>query len=126
MGLPLCHAIDVCAYECCALQRASSDRSRAGSTVDRCNSRADNVVPETDVDAPLSTWCNPTSAVVRAIREGVWVAERPFKWNGIDVGGRMTIIRLHDRGLWIHSPVYLDSMLQASLKKLGRVAHIVV
>ena len=41
-----------------------------------------------------STWCNPTSAIMRQIRDNVWVADRPFIWNKIDVGGRMTFIKL--------------------------------
>lgn len=28
------------------------------------------------------------------MRENVWLADRPFMWNTIDVGGRMTVIRV--------------------------------
>lgn len=60
------------------------------------------------------------------VRERVWVAERPFIWNRIDVGGRMTILQLEDGSLLVSSPVRLDAELTAALKNLGPVAHIVV
>jgi hypothetical protein len=55
----------------------------------------------------------------------MWCAERPFIWNGIDVGGRMVVIKLQDGGLWVHSPIELDSALEKCLRELGPVKHIV-
>ncbi|MCB1480250.1 MAG: DUF4336 domain-containing protein [Rhodobiaceae bacterium] len=38
---------------------------------------------------------------------------------------RMTVIRLPDGGLWLHSPTPLDDGLRAEIDALGPVAHIV-
>ena len=38
---------------------------------------------------------------------------------------RMTVIRLPDGGLWLHSPTPLDDGLRAAIDALGPVAHIV-
>lgn len=99
-------------------------RSKARPEV-ACQAGTAQQMVEPDL-ARHGTWCNPTSAVTRQIRENVWVAERPFIWNKIDVGGRMTIIKVADGTLWVHSPVNLDHLLEASLKMLGPVGHIVV
>ena len=55
----------------------------------------------------------------------VWAAERPFVWNGIDVGGKMGVVRLADGSLWVHSPVGLDEPLRDALAALGEVKHVV-
>ncbi|CAN0297130.1 unnamed protein product, partial [Discosporangium mesarthrocarpum] len=80
----------------------------------------------------LKTWSNPKGADLVRIAERLWVAERPFMWNGIDcarfkiiLGGRMTVAQLADGTLWVHSPVDLDSPLRKALDELGPVAHIV-
>ncbi len=38
---------------------------------------------------------------------------------------RMTLVRLSDGQLWMHSPVAIDDALAAQIAKLGQVAHIV-
>ena len=73
-----------------------------------------------------STWCNPTSAIVRQPRDNVWVGDRPFIWNKIDVGGRMTFLKLEDGSLMVFAPLHIDSAMRATLQKLGHVKHIVV
>eukprot|EP00439_Symbiodinium_sp_Y106_P012413 s14_g1.t2 len=50
------------------------------------------------------TWSNPSGSVLTALSKDLWVAERPFIWNSIDVGGKMAVVRLPDGGLWVHSP----------------------
>lgn len=39
---------------------------------------------------------------------------------------RMTVIKLRDRSLWVHSPVALTEECEVELRRLGRVAHIVL
>lgn len=68
------------------------------------------------------TWSNESGEVLRAL-PGLWVAERPFVWNGIDVGGKMAVVRLSDGSLWLHSPVELDEKLRRALEELGPVRH---
>jgi len=59
------------------------------------------------------------------IATGLWAAERPFTWNGIDVGGRAVIARMPSEregelgGLLVHSPVQWEPELDDSLKRLG-------
>jgi hypothetical protein len=54
----------------------------------------------------------------------LWVAERPFTWNGIDVGGKMAVARLSDGSLWVHSPVGLDDALRSELA--GPQSHLIL
>ena len=94
------------------------------------------------------SWSNRLGSVLTPVSiPGVYTADRPFYWNGIDVGGRMTVIRLQsssssyssddddddddDEGgrrgddLVVHSPVFLDPPLVEALSKLGNVAHVI-
>ena len=43
--------------------------------------------------------------MLREIAPGLWVAERPHRFAGVELGARMTVIRLADGGLFVHSPV---------------------
>ncbi|MCW8329994.1 DUF4336 domain-containing protein [Photobacterium sp. SDRW27] len=55
----------------------------------------------------------------------IWYQDMPFRVNGISVGARMTVIRLDNNKLFIHSPVELTTQLQLELTKLGQVFAIV-
>jgi hypothetical protein len=75
------------------------------------------------------------------LNPGVYTADRPFVWNSIDVGGRMTVIELPSSSsssssspdgnnnnkpdLWIHSPVDIDEPTMAAIQKIGVVKHVV-
>jgi len=82
-----------------------------------------------------SGWSNRCgTALTPAAVPGVYTADRPFLWNNIDVGCRMTVIELlnaaSDRkqakpDLWIHSPVSLDGPLKEVLDELGTVRHVI-
>ena len=63
------------------------------------------------------TWSNPSGAVLLRLQPDLWVAERPFVWNNIDVGGKMAVIRLIDDSLWVHSPVNLDEPLRPAMTR---------
>jgi len=54
----------------------------------------------------------------------LWLAPRPLKFYGVEVGTRMTVIRL-DGGLFLHSPVALDPQTLFSLQNLAPVKSIV-
>ncbi|MEM7010000.1 MAG: DUF4336 domain-containing protein [Verrucomicrobiota bacterium] len=51
----------------------------------------------------------------------MWTLNRPLKAGPIDIGHRMTVIRLNSGGLWVHSPVSLDVEVRAALDKLGPI-----
>ena len=71
-------------------------------------------------------WSNRLGTVLTpAAVPGVYTADRPFIWNNIDVGGRMTVIQLAGGDLWVHSPVELDEALKDALEKLGTVKFVV-
>jgi hypothetical protein len=76
------------------------------------------------------SWSNPQGSVLTAIRPNVWLAERSFYptlpgLQGTNVGGKMAVVRLPDKSLWVHSPVALDQPLRDALAELGPVKHIV-
>jgi hypothetical protein len=54
----------------------------------------------------------------------LWVAETPLTMGGFQLGARMTVVRLPDGGLWLHSPIGLTPALRQELDRLGPVAHI--
>ena len=74
-------------------------------------------------------WSNRLGSVLTPAAPSVYTADRPFYWNKIDVGCRMTVIELPVKGskpdLWIHSPVALDGPLQKLLAEIGTVRHVV-
>ncbi len=59
------------------------------------------------------------------IAEGVWVYDQPLRLTGILIGHRVTVIRLPDGGLWVHSPTKLTVPFKSDLDSLGAVKHIV-
>ena len=64
-------------------------------------------------------------APLRALAPDLWVADRPQKFYGLPVGTRMTVIRLADGSLLLHSPVELDAGLRRELDGIGRVRYAV-
>ncbi len=55
----------------------------------------------------------------------IWVAEQPLSFFGLRLGSRMTVVRLSDGGLWLHSPIALDDDLRAEVEALGEVRYVV-
>ena len=64
-------------------------------------------------------------APLRALAPDLWVADRPQTFYGLPVGTRMTVIRLADGSLLLHSPVELDAGLRRELDAVGRVRYVV-
>lgn len=62
---------------------------------------------------------------MRQLAEDLWVVERPLRFAGLALGARMTVVRLQDGGLFLHSPVALDDELRAALLRLGPPRHAV-
>ncbi len=64
--------------------------------------------------------------MLREIAPGeVWAADMPVSKGGFDFGARMTVVRLPQGELWVHSPIALDPNLKTALAVLGPVRHIV-
>lgn len=58
--------------------------------------------------------------------DGLWEARRELRLApGFHLDARMTVVRLPDGGLWLHSPLALDDALAATLEAQGPVRHLV-
>jgi hypothetical protein len=62
---------------------------------------------------------------MRELAPELWVTERPLRFGGLQVGTRMTVIRLSSGGLFLHSPVRLEPALAAALDTFGRPRFVV-
>ena len=62
---------------------------------------------------------------MRSLAADLWVVERPQRFYGLEVGTRMTVIRLADGSVLLHSPVALDARLRAELDAIGPVRFVV-
>ncbi len=63
--------------------------------------------------------------MLRELDTDLWVAERPQRFFGLEVGTRMSVIRLGDGGLLLHSPVTLGPELRRELDARGTVRFVV-
>ena len=63
--------------------------------------------------------------MLHKLAENLWTIERPQRFWGLEVGCRMTVMRLEDGSLFLHSPVALDAQLRRELDGLGTVRHAV-
>jgi hypothetical protein len=59
-----------------------------------------------------------------ALAPGLWEFDEPLSVLGMELGHRMTVARLPDGSLWLHSPVRHTPALADELGRLGRVGHI--
>ena len=55
----------------------------------------------------------------------IWLCSYPVKYLGMRLYARMTVIRLDDGRLMLHSPCEIDDHLRRGLAELGEVAYIV-
>jgi len=63
--------------------------------------------------------------MLNELADGVWVAWAPQGFFGLQVGARMTVVRLGDGSLFVHSPIAIDETLKSEIDALGPVAHVV-
>jgi hypothetical protein len=63
--------------------------------------------------------------MLAALAPDLWEIDAPLTVLGMALGHRMTVARLGDGTLWLHSPVEYSAALATALAKLGSVAHIV-
>ena len=67
-----------------------------------------------------------SEAPLRALAPDLWVADRPLVVAlGQDIGTRMTVVRMGDGGVWVHSPVAPDEALRQALDEIGQLRAIV-
>jgi hypothetical protein len=63
--------------------------------------------------------------MLREIDQNIWVAEQPFRYFGLSVGTRMTVIRLENHDLVVISPIQANNGLVEQLGEIGTVKHII-
>ena len=63
--------------------------------------------------------------MLRQIDRHLWVAEQPLKFLGLEVGTRMTVIKLSNGSLVIISPIEINSEIQQQLGNIGTVRYII-
>jgi len=63
--------------------------------------------------------------MLRRLDRDLWLSQHPLRFLGAEVGTRMTVFRLKDGSLLLHSPVLLDQATQAELDGLGPVRFVV-
>jgi hypothetical protein len=62
---------------------------------------------------------------LNSLDRDLWELNAPLSVVGMQLGHRMTVARLPDGTLWLHSPVAQSAELDAELARLGPVAQIV-
>ncbi|MCA9704816.1 MAG: DUF4336 domain-containing protein [Myxococcales bacterium] len=62
---------------------------------------------------------DPSPVLEPFVADELWTARVPLRFFGIQMGTRMTVVRLRDGGLWIHSPVRPTPELCDALDRLG-------
>ncbi|XXF77350.1 DUF4336 domain-containing protein [Myxococcaceae bacterium GXIMD 01537] len=63
--------------------------------------------------------------MLREVARDVWTREVRHSVGGLTLGGRCTLVRLPDGGLWVHSPVRLEEGLREAVTALGPVRFLV-
>lgn len=63
--------------------------------------------------------------MLKQIDENIWVAEQPFRYFGLSIGTRMTVVRLRDGGLVVISPIQMSEAIATQLSDIGTVQHII-
>jgi hypothetical protein len=66
-----------------------------------------------------------SETTIRNIGKGIWVFERPFRLFGAEFGNRMSVIKLANDELLLHSPIALDQTVKEQIEALGRVAYLI-
>lgn len=57
--------------------------------------------------------------------DDLWTASAPTTFLGLHLGSRVTIARLPEGELWVHSPIPLDDALRSEVEALGKVRYVV-
>jgi hypothetical protein len=63
--------------------------------------------------------------VLRQLHSDLWIADAPLRFFGVEMGTRMTVVRLPDTRLFVHSPVAATAGLVGEVRALGTVAALV-
>jgi hypothetical protein len=68
----------------------------------------------------------PPLNVLKPVADGVWIVDSgPLRTMGVPFPLRMTVIRLADGGLWVHSPTPYDDALRREMEQVGPIRHLI-
>ncbi|MGR3454820.1 DUF4336 domain-containing protein [Pseudooceanicola sp.] len=63
---------------------------------------------------------------LKPVADDIWIADGPaIRFYGVPFSTRMTVVRLSDGGIWVHSPIRLTDDLAAQVAALGPVRALV-
>ncbi len=62
--------------------------------------------------------------LIEFVPKQIWYAQYPVTFVGLVVKTRMTVVRLTDGTLWVHSPIKLDPDVIKDLNELGEVGYV--
>jgi hypothetical protein len=62
---------------------------------------------------------------LRMLGPEIWETSAPLRAAGMQIGHRMTVVRLGVDGLWVHSPVEWSAELGRELAQHGEVRHVI-
>jgi hypothetical protein len=70
----------------------------------------------------------PPLNALKPVGDGIWIVDSgPFRVAGfIPVPVRMTVVRLRNGAMWLHSPTRWSEALQRSVENLGPIRHLIV
>jgi len=64
--------------------------------------------------------------MLKPVADGIWVVDSgPLRVMGMPLPLRMTVIRLRNGGLWLHSPTRWTPELHEAMERIGPVRHLV-
>lgn len=63
--------------------------------------------------------------MIEIVENKLWVKKISLSFLGLNIGTRMTVMRLGGDSLFIHSPVQLDEKTKQEIDKIGRVDFVV-
>lgn len=64
--------------------------------------------------------------VLKPVGPDIWIVDGPaIRFYGLPFSTRMTVVRLSNGDLWLHSPTAFDEVLAENLRALGRVRHLI-
>jgi hypothetical protein len=59
------------------------------------------------------------------VKDQIWIHEYPVRYSGIDLFGRMTLIRLENGDVLVHDPCDINEKVKSEIDAIGAVKYIV-
>ncbi len=68
----------------------------------------------------------PPLNVLKRVGDGIWIVDSgPLRTFGLELPVRMTVARLADGNMWLHSPTQYDEQLRLAIERLGPIRHLI-